>query len=534
MMKKTETFLKWSILGIAVVVASCLLWCRTANIQTNDVFDTKYGSFLAAQHAVYVNDFESASLFASKLSDVDNASVNNLRVLSSFLNGILPENVSDLRDDKDISSRIIYDAYLVKNGVWDEMRKRHAKDKSSLFATFRIWPSIAANYKTDTFKFINGLETADSWKNFVRGQIYAHLGKVDKAIDCFGRVDTAFLNINDYRYLMSFYTHENRDDLADKLRQDFTATPGGMFMVAYNDIPDWSEYDGIQNQMAFSLLQTVSHTKVMMYSDLSLVLLRFAQIIAPDSNKDAISFYIGQFLTKRNSDNIKAFGNISQNSPFYPFVMINTVKSDVDIEHLKELLKQNPLFVPALQKVLSNLIKTGDKHTALKIINRALKDENLSPESRAFFTKMRANIYFAFGDYKKAQSDLFYASSVLFNDAELYALQAKIWAEQNRDIETAYEYAMKMVTKSPTDIFAWDVLGRVVYVREGVDAALEVVEGVSEFADSCSSLFEHLGDLYREIGEFDLARDAYNHAIDLSDDGLVVVPNIIKKLRKLK
>ncbi len=531
-MKKTETFLKWLILGTLIVVVSCLWWRRTMDVRTNNVFDTKYGAFLAAQHAVYVNDFESASLFASELSDVDNDSVNNLRVLSSFLNGVLPENVSDLRDAKDIPSRIIYDAYLVKNGDWDEMRKRHAKDKSSLFSTFRIWSSIATNYKTDTFKFIDRLETADSWKNFVRGQIYAHLGKIDKAVDCFGKVDIAFLNINDYRYLMSFYMHENRDDSADKLRTDFTATPGGMFMVTYNDVPDWSEYDGIQNQMAFGLLQTVSHTKVMMYSDLSLVMLRFAQIIAPESNKDAISFYIGQFLTQRNN-NAKAFGNISQNSPFYPFVMINTVKSD-DINHLKELLKQNPLFVPALQKVLSNQIKTGDKSGALKTINRALKDKSLSPENRAFFTKMRANIYFAFGDYKKAQSDLFDASSVLFNDAELYALQAKIWAEQNRDIETAYEYAMKMVTKSPTDIFAWDVLGRVVYVREGVDAALEVVESVSEFANSCSSLFEHLGDLYCEIGEFDLARDAYNRAIDLSDDGLVIVPNITKKLRKLK
>lgn len=533
MMKKTETFLKWAILGTAIVVVSCLLWYRTSNVQTNNVFDTKYGAFLAAQHAVYVNDFESASLFASELSNVDNASVNNLRILSSFLNGVLPENVSDLHDAKDIPSRIIYDAYLVENANWDEMRKRHAKDKSSLFSAFRIWSSIATNYKTDTFKFIDGLETADSWKNFVRGQIYAHMGKIDKAIEYFNSVDIAFLNINDYRYLMSFYTHENRDDLADKLRTDFTATPGGMFMISYNDIPDWSEYDGVQNQMAFSLLQTVSHTKVMMYSDLSLVMLRFAQIIAPESNKDAISFYIGQFLTQRNNDS-KAFGDISHDSPFYPFVMINTVKSDVDIKHLKELLKQNPLFVPALQKVLSNQIKMGDKRGALKTINRALKDKDLSPENRAFFTKMRANIYFAFGDYGRAQSDLFDASSVLFNDAELYALQAKIWAAQNRDIETAYEYAMKMVTKSPTDIFAWAVLGRVVYVREGVDAALEVVEGVSEFANSCSSLFEHLGDLYFEIGEFDLARDAYNRAIDLSDDGLVVVPNITKKLRKLK
>ena len=113
-------------------------------------------------------------------------------------------------------------------------------------------------------------------------------------------------------------------------------------------------------------------------------------------------------------------------------------------------------------------------------------------------------------------------------------LQAKIWAAQNREIETAYEYAMKLVTKNPTDVFAWDALGRVVYAREGVDAALEIVQGVGDIANNCSSLFESLGDLYSEIGDVDSARNAYERAIDLSSDGMVVVPNIEKKIRKLK
>jgi predicted RNA polymerase sigma factor len=74
----------------------------------------------------------------------------------------------------------------------------------------------------------------------------------------------------------------------------------------------------------------------------------------------------------------------------------------------------------------------------------------------------------------------------------------------------------------------------VVAVREGVDAALELVGRVGEIAQECSVLFETIGDLYVDIGEGALAHDAYMRAIDLSDDGLVVVPKIQRKLRMLK
>lgn len=43
-----------------------------------------------------------------------------------------------------------------------------------------------------------------------------------------------------------------------------------------------------------------------------------------------------------------------------------------------------------------------------------------------------------------------------------------------------------------------------------------------------------LGDLYAANGDSKRARDAYMRAIDLSDDGLTIVPELKKKIRKLK
>ncbi len=93
---------------------------------------------------------------------------------------------------------------------------------------------------------------------------------------------------------------------------------------------------------------------------------------------------------------------------------------------------------------------------------------------------------------------------------------------------------MGLVRQNPTDVVAWDVLGRVVAVRESPAAALELIERVGEVSNSCSSLFEQLGDLYVQAGNIKLARDAYMRAIDLAGDGLSVVPQLEKKIRNLK
>ena len=190
--------------------------------------------------------------------------------------------------------------------------------------------------------------------------------------------------------------------------------------------------------------------------------------------------------------------------------------------------------MPAVNKLIAYNIQNNNKRAALRVINAALDDENLDDLGRAFFLKSRAHIYYMFGDYEDAQNDLHDASETLPLDGEILALQAKLWAAQGRNIEDAYDYAMTLVKKDPTDIMAWDVLGRVIIVREGAQPALDGVARVGEISNSCSSLFEQLGDLYVALGDEKLALDAYQRAIDLSDDGLVIVKKIEKKIRKLK
>lgn len=497
---------------------------------------TKYGAFLAAQHAVYVNDFDSASKFADVLSGVDYPMVQNTKILSEFLGGNLPQDAKLLKNEKSTSAQIIYDAYLITQNDWKGFHNRHKTDTSALMSPLRIWSAIANDWRTNTFKFIDTLPTNKSWKAFVRGQIYAELGDVEKAAQHFADVDVGFMNINDYLYLMSFYNHHGFFADVETLRNDFTSRPGGLFMKDYHEIPDWSVYSGYENQLAFSLIQNVSHTQVMMYSDLSMLFLRFAQITAPDFSayNDSVEYYLGQYYYNNTGDYQTHFNRISPQSPFYAFATLRIAERNGDISELEQVVRANPLFVPGINTLVAKYVQNGQKKSALRVLDRALSSEDIDGNSRAFFYKSRANVHFAFGDYDSAQDDLHSASMILIADMDILSLQAKIWAMQNREIENAYDYAMTLVTHNPSDVMAWDTLACVVNVREGTDAALEVLERVGEIADTCSSLFQRLGDLYAQQNKGAQAIDAYMRAIELSDDGLVVVPELERKIRKLK
>lgn len=538
-MRKIERiFITISLFTVIAVVASAI-WHnlnKPGQVTAQQIPTTKYGAFLAAQHAVYVNDFDTAVKLNENLRDVEYTIVQNTIYLSDFLAGKMPLDAHLLKNEKSMPARLIYDAYLIQNDNWKELYNRHKSDDSALAAPLRIWSAVANDKQADALKFIEKLPTNSSWKSFVRGQIYAEKKDYKKAAENFVAVDPNFLNINDYLYIMSFYVYHDMADKASELFKNFTSTPGGMFMLAYDNIPEWSVFSGYKNQLAFSLMQNVSHTQIMMYSDLAMLLLRFAQITAPQlaASNNVMDYYLGNFFYNNTGNWQKHFDNISKDSPYYLFGLLRSAEKTGKIDKLQDAQKEHPLFVPAVNKLVAHHIQQGNKKDAMRVIRRAINSKHLNDAGRAFFTKGSAQINFAFGDLDEAQSDLHKVSKSLALDGEILSLQAKIWARQNRELDNAYEYAMKLVKHNPSDVLAWDTLGLVVAKREGVDAALDVLERVGEVSMTCSSLFEHLGDIYASKGEVNKAIDSYVRAIELSDDGLTVIPLVEKKIRKLK
>ena len=180
-------------------------------------------------------------------------------------------------------------------------------------------------------------------------------------------------------------------------------------------------------------------------------------------------------------------------------------------------------------------VKNGNKRTALGFINRGLRQKNLTDEGRVHYLKQKIHVNLMFDDVNAAQKNMSEIKEIDTNiTPDIMLLQARIWEKQNRNLEDAYNYAMTLIKMNTSDVNAWDILGLIVDKKEGVENGLEILERVGAVGVNTSSIYEHLGDLYAKWGDKERALRAYNQALDLSEDCLVVVPTIKKKIRKLK
>ena len=139
-----------------------------------------------------------------------------------------------------------------------------------------------------------------------------------------------------------------------------------------------------------------------------------------------------------------------------------------------------------------------------------------------------------FGDAKRAQKDLDEMENIdIKMSPDIMMLQARVWALQDKNLDKAYNYAMTLIKMNTSDIAAWDLLSLIVDKKESTDNALEILERVGEVTPS-SVVYEHLGDFYKKKGDKERAKKSYMQALDLSDDYLIIVPYVQKKIRKLK
>lgn len=539
-MKETKNFYIGAFLVALIVFCSCLMGQKILDFnssragQGDTVLDTDYGNFLAAQHALAINDFNTAAKMANAIT-TENKIISDTKDSADFFNGQMPKNAESFKDSKDLTKGLIYDAYLLRKDYWKSVYERRNKDTNILMAPLRIFSGVKQGKTKETLKYIDSLQTNDSWKSFIRGQIAVLNKDVDGAAKEFARVHPDFMNINDYLYLMSFYRENGMTADMEILRNDFMAKPGGMYLISYPEIPDWSNYAGYKNNLVFAIIQNISHTQMMIRLDLSLLFLRFAQLVSADSNMDMINYYIGQYYFHNTGDYKTCFNNINKTSPLYLFGQLSIAERSGDFKEVKKIVRNNPLFVPGVQMVVREYIKNGQEKAALRVINRALRQRNLSDDGRAYFLTQRAYIYLTFGDARRAQRDIYTVKSSGGNiTIDVLSMQARIWAIQNKNLDEAYKHAMDLIKINTSDVFAWDLLAQVVEKKEGVMNALEIMESVASSGVNVSMIYEHLGDLYVTQGDTERALRSYTQAIDLSSDGLVVVPLVQKKIRKLK
>lgn len=177
-------------------------------------------------------------------------------------------------------------------------------------------------------------------------------------------------------------------------------------------------------------------------------------------------------------------------------------------------------------------MQNNREFNAIMALNRTLKRPDLPPLGRAYVLRMRAQSFYMTGRLDNAENDLIAASKIAPVDAGIMGLSARVWAAKRTRLDEAYRFAISLVKVFPSKIESWDTLAMVVYAKEGLEPALEILERVGRVAEECSEFFMHLGDLRMEAGSKMGAAAAYRKAIALSGDGLVIRAEVEQKLRK--
>ena len=118
-MKGIKSFYIGPFLIAVVVFCSVVLGQKVFNYnlqalgQAGSVMSSDYGAFLAAQHALYVNDFENAAKIIGEVK-TSNKAIVQTKNIAEFFGGKMPESAETFKDSKDVIERLVYDAYLIQ------------------------------------------------------------------------------------------------------------------------------------------------------------------------------------------------------------------------------------------------------------------------------------------------------------------------------------------------------------------------------------------------------------------------------------
>lgn len=160
----------------------------------------------------------------------------------------------------------------------------------------------------------------------------------------------------------------------------------------------------------------------------------------------------------------------------------------------------------------------GIANSRLKRYEEALECFNYSllmkPDDRDILFQSAAT-YDNLGKKEKAEEILVELLEDHPQDAAILNFLGYLWAEQAKNLEEAKRLVLKALEKEPENGYYIDSLAWVYYQLGNIDSALIEMRRSVERVDDDPVIFEHLGDVYREIGEKGKAREAWKKALDL-------------------
>jgi tetratricopeptide (TPR) repeat protein len=194
-------------------------------------------------------------------------------------------------------------------------------------------------------------------------------------------------------------------------------------------------------------------------------------------------------------------------------VLSQTGQADEAIALLRDATKNDP-GNPMVSAILGDILgKAGRNDEALALFKGLLEK---FPNNDEVVRVARSNlsiIYVNMGDYAKGEAEL---ETLLERNPEEVGVNndlGYLYAEQGKNLEKAEAMIRKAVQEEPDNYAYLDSLGWVLFkrgkVKEAVEPLEKAVQKLAETAGSDATIYEHLGDVYFQLGETDKAKQAW-------------------------
>jgi tetratricopeptide (TPR) repeat protein len=222
-------------------------------------------------------------------------------------------------------------------------------------------------------------------------------------------------------------------------------------------------------------------------------------------------------------------------------VLGQTGKTGEAVDLLKAAVKKDPAN-PALGAVLGSILsQAGRNEEALAVFKGMLEKY---PNNDEVIRTARSNlsiIYVNMGDYAKGEAELEALLERTPDDAGVNNDLGYLYADQGKHLEKA-EAMIRKALQEESDNYAYlDSLGWVLFkrgkVKEAVEPLEKAVKLITEASAADATIFEHLGDVYFQLGEAAKARTAWSSAekaAQKSNPPDKRLPEIRKKLKSLE
>lgn len=205
-------------------------------------------------------------------------------------------------------------------------------------------------------------------------------------------------------------------------------------------------------------------------------------------------------------------------------------------EKTEDLLKKavvelpDDFYFPSLLAVMLSIDRRyKDSAEYFNMAYQRLKKANMLSLITADFYLYFGAAHERAGNIKEAERIFLESLEFFPDDHRILNYLAYMWAEDNRNLDSALEYINKALKVEPNNGAYIDTLGWILYKQGKFEEALEYLLTAAEFEKDDPVIFEHIGDVYCSLGNNEQAVVWWKKSFSLQENPSA---DLVNKLQK--